>query len=419
MKQVDKKVDAIRTNLEKKRPEVYPIKEHPIDGCEEFVKKLYIDMLCVVAQYENEDAENQLKFIQRIHAGAGLTEPITENIKNAMEVTVERFDEFLRQCRENSLENIFIVDCLLTACADGAPNGKQVAFLAEVSEALGIGREHTGWLCDIAIAILEQDTEKYHAACENIPHDKKTPIVESVVCYLKEFVVGVLVDTDEMLWIYAKEKTVLSDELYDQLFDEDGVERNKVKIENIIFPCYRDGIFHFKNIKEIECRFCELLSSSFDFNSIYHISISDCIFDGQQDSYNTFLCLKNITNIDIINSLFKDKIIEYSETFSAIECIDAYGKSVYIEYGTRMNISDCEFRNIQSKKPIKGNKLIVNTGYNYDSFSGNCEDKHVLFKNCIFSSCINYLPSWSILPYAHLDSIQLQDCQFKNSCSEY
>lgn len=418
MKQVDKKVDTIRTNLEKKRPDVYPIKEHPIDGCEEFVKKLYIDILCVVAQYENEDAENQLKFIQRIHAGAGIAEPITENIKNAMEVTVEQFDEFLRQCRENSLENIFIVDCLLTACADGTPNAKQVAFLAEVSEALGIGREHTGWLCDIAIAILEQDTEKYHAACENIPHDKKTPIVESVVCYLKEFVVGVLVDTDELLWIYAKEKTVLSDVLYDQLFDEDGVERNKVKIENIIFPCYRDGIFHFKNIKEIECRSCELLSSSFDFNSIYHISISDCIFDGKE-STDSFLYYRNITNVDIMNSLFTDKKIERSSNFSALKCLDKYSLSDYIKRGTKINITNSEFRNIQSKTYLHNDSLIVNTGYEHQSWEGDLEDKRVHFINCVFSSCIHVDPNQRIFYYKRYDSVDLKDCQFINSCSEY
>lgn len=368
MKQVDKKVDAIRTNLEKKRPEVYPIKEHPIDGCEEFVKKLYIDMLCVVAQYENEDAENQLKFIQRIHAGAGLTEPITENIKNAMEVTVERFNEFLRQCRENSLENIFIVDCLLTACADGSPNAKQVAFLAEVSEALGIGREHTGWLCDIAIAILEQDMEKYHAACENIPHDDRIPIVESVVCYLKEFVSGILVDTDELLWIYAQKKTKLN--LIDicgtdEYNSQNSLARKKIIIQNIIVEGSTETDIN-RCLKINTCENVIIINSEFYYNVIQifncpEVNITDCLFDFRGYQYSC-IDLSGVQNISIKGTTMKNsnmlrsQVIKGEITNNAVfeNCVfenlngyDGYQNGVILmgRWGNQVSIKNTSFNN--------------------------------------------------------------------------
>lgn len=308
MAEINKKVEAIRCNLTKLRPQTHPIKEHPIDECEEFVQKLYLDILCVMAQYENEDTENAIKFIQRIQAGAELKEPITEHIKNAMEITVDKFGEFLRQCKENQLENIFFIDSILVTCANGAPNAKQVEFISEISDTLGIGKKQAGWLCDIAVAILEQDSDKYHSACDNIPHDDKTPIVECVVCYLKEFICGILVDTDELLWIYSKEKAEFdinkTQNQYTKKNDKYGTDvtlsRKKIILENLIVLNY----YMFNAINQVEIKNCEFIGRYIAFSNCSDISFENCIFNFKNRSDSCLKLNGYIENISIYDTHF-------------------------------------------------------------------------------------------------------------------
>lgn len=73
MGNVDNLVGGFRSSLKKQRPQKNPIQDHPLANADDEVRKMYIDTLCVVAQYENENAEKELAFVERIHSGAGLT----------------------------------------------------------------------------------------------------------------------------------------------------------------------------------------------------------------------------------------------------------------------------------------------------------------------------------------------------------
>ena len=53
---VDTKVEAVRRFFADSKPENHPIKEHPVTKQEEYVRDLYLEMLCVMAQYESSNA---------------------------------------------------------------------------------------------------------------------------------------------------------------------------------------------------------------------------------------------------------------------------------------------------------------------------------------------------------------------------
>ena len=188
MSDTNKQVELIRTSFLKNLAAVHPLKEHPIDKCEEYVQKLYIDALTVISQYENPNAEDTNRFIQRIMAGAGLKEPFTEHLKNALEITPERYGEFLKQCTENKLTDIFLIDSIIIGCAGGEPNKKQVDFIAETADMLSVNKRRFKWLVGLAKSILLQSNEEYKTASDAIPHDEKNEIIPQIVCYLKEFV---------------------------------------------------------------------------------------------------------------------------------------------------------------------------------------------------------------------------------------
>ena len=56
-------LSKIQAFLTKKQPLNHPIKEHPLEGKEEYVQTLYLDLLCVIAQYENSGADAAVNFV--------------------------------------------------------------------------------------------------------------------------------------------------------------------------------------------------------------------------------------------------------------------------------------------------------------------------------------------------------------------
>ena len=400
-----KNTKKVQSTLEKLQPSLHPVKEHPLSNCEEFVQKLYITQLCVMAEYENEDVENSLKFVQRIMAGAKMKENITEYRKNAMEMKLEQIEEFILQCKENKLCDIFIIDSLLLTMGNGKANQKQVGYLAEMAEALGINKKRMGYLCEIAVCILEQDSEKYQKVSAKIPHDVRNEIVECVIGYLKEFVVGVLVDTDEMFYVYAPEKTEITmKEVFEYHFHNDDktkwngsfeVNMKHIVMENLIFSPSEDfwwyPEFIFKGCSSVVIENCELGRKGFGFDRVRKVVFSNCFADGKENNrvdfwittYNT-----KETEIEIRNCLICN--MQYDDSFIIGGC--RYNEKAIVK------IKDSEFRNISTQK---GWPIV----YNY----GLLEVNHSKFENCATKS--------SKLFWDGIDRINREDSEFIN-CSK-
>lgn len=404
-KKVDTAVEAIRTNMEKERPKNHPIKEHPLSECDEYIRKLYIDALCVVAQYETEDAEKSLNFVRRVHAGAGLTNDFTEHIKNAMEITVERFEEFIAQCRENKLENIFFVDALIAACADGAPNSKQVDFISEIADALRISKKNVGYLSGLAASILEQSAEKYHAACDNIEKENRWALVRNIVCYVKEFVSGVIIDCDEILWIYSKEMTELK--YFDIERDNEGKiddvksynnwsNHKEVIVENqkiLWYDDFDDPYFHkftSKLIPRFSIDDCESFTlkncyseRNFSFTNVINVDITKCKFDfSYRKKDNT---LSHVFWLEGINT-FKFSESSISNLWIA-QHIDYYNAVFRIcSDDMSLSLSKSHFSNI--RKVDRYNGFIICSENKGNRYSYKCyEVRSINIEECSFCSC--------------------------------
>lgn len=378
MSDTNKQVELIRASFMKNLAAVHPLEEHPIDQCEEYVQKLYIDALTVISQYENPNAEDTNRFIQRIMAGAGLKEPFTEHLKNAFEITPERYGEFLKQCAENKLTDIFLIDSMIIACAAGEPNKKQVDFIAETADMLSIRKNRFEWLTGIAKCILMQSSEEYKAVCEKIPHDEKNEILPQIVCYLKEFVCGVLVDTDDLYWVYSREKTKFKQdgnqdkeiEVHDSLslFQslgtllvnlDKGIEvhdRTKVIFENIITD-YRISL---SSCNHVEFKNCKLVFVGHD--NVGEAHYDSCIFDGKNWSTEIFDYSGTEINVLFTNCKFANyKTGEWGKNYK----LNRAKSTVSI------TADHCKFSNISKKGD---NPLLL------------CNGKHVV-KNCEFINC--------------------------------
>lgn len=267
-------VERIRDFLVRQWPMAHPI-QHPMGELDEYVKNRYADMLCVFAQYENRGTEAAANFIQRLMAGAGMSEPVTEHIKNAMELTVEGFDEFLTLCRENDLSDGLLLDGMLIACAGGPPGKKQLEFLAELAEILMVEKSRLKYLSQMARAILEQDQEGYYALCQELPECFRMALIERAVPYLKEFISGILVDTPEMLWLYAREKSNfdLSD------FSKLNISHDTVLLEHLTVKSADLYTINFAgSCQKIELRECSFRNCRLQFFNVSKLTINNCEF---------------------------------------------------------------------------------------------------------------------------------------------
>lgn len=357
---VNKKVNQIREFFKKNQPNNHPIKNHPLSKCEELVKNLYFDMLCVSAQYENEDVENQNKFIQRIMAGCNEQMPINEHIKRAMSLTVENVTEFIKQCKDNKLEHIFLIDIMIITCGNGTPNKKQVDFVAELADALGVNKEQTIFLSKLSNGILEQNFEKVKSAFrENCIAN----IEEKACCYLNPIKAVNIINNDKKQYFYSYS---LKDISIKKALGLDGKTNNitfEHKDEIVFENQYIDIAMKFdcvKKVKFIGCKFefgntyLGYEQTCLSFSGVSEVEMDNCnvvksnlyVFDFGHDC-----------NVKIANSSFND----------------VARSLIYSENSNNIIIENCEFQNV-----LKNGRPAISS------------NNYCTVKNCRFENCSNF-----------------------------
>ena len=135
-----------------------PFDTHPLKETDEYTKNLYCTMLTLILQYENEPMREQIIFLERIVKGAELDATIQTLIHKAKTADATFAKEFYEQFVGTALAKNFIVDALvMTNCREKAE--KQLAFLVEVVDVLGVDEEEFGVLVQGAKQILSTPSE--------------------------------------------------------------------------------------------------------------------------------------------------------------------------------------------------------------------------------------------------------------------
>lgn len=386
---VNAKVEQIRSFFKKAQPDNHPIVNHPLSQCEEYVKGLYFDMLCVMAQYENEDVENQNRFIQRIMAGCNETMTISEHIKRAMEISVDKVTEFVKQCNDNNLKEIFFIDSLIICCANGTPNRKQVDFLAEIADVLCFDKNKVKFISELTVAILEQDSDKYGQLMNNNADEYKK-FIRQIFCYTKLFVYNdVLVRNNNEIYYYSPKINNQS------LFDEAA---NFKEIDEITFENqFIDNNINFLSVKKVTLINCKIQNATLQFESVDKILIEDCEFEWngehnytyEDDRSNHYYCDRAINfslsgaEVSVKNSRFSNfKVFSHYST-------DYKGKGVGAVFcdlhngviDNKLIIDNCEFRDINTSAGYYRDDGYCCIFYSYD-------DKYYIeVSNSHFSNC--------------------------------
>jgi len=386
---VDTKVEAVRRFFADSKPENHPIKEHPVTKQEEYVRDLYLEMLCVMAQYESSNTENAFTLIKRIMAVCKETQPLDEYIKRSMELTPERAAEFVRQCKDNRLCEIFMVDSMLLSCANGEPNAKQVAFVTEFGDMLGFDRERMKDMSSFTLAILMQDFEMLANTAKNNIDNRLN--LNLILCYLNPIISSMVNLNGKELYYYSlfpMRFHTYCDEwiclLEYEEYDEDKYNEEFSYLKGLELDKVWDGD-RIKNRKSIVFR-NYIFTHPFEFISVDKVTFIDCVFSGGKDSYVRKMTFSGVKTVEFHNCIMKEikgHLLKIADTASSVimkNCsVTDCDYLIADDKGSTISMYDCVF-----------SKMYAGNGYHTGAGPAICyhgETPNIYLENCDFYDC--------------------------------
>lgn len=380
--EINTKVESVRRFFKENKAANHPITEHPVSKQEEYVRDLYLDMLCVFAQYESVDTENAFTFIKRIMAACKDIQPFDEYIRRSMELTTEKTTEFIMQCKENNLCEIFFVDSLIIACANGTPNSKQIVFMAQFGDMLEFDKDKMTEMSEFVLAILEQDSDNY----QQLLNESNADVQLNLLCYAKKFVTGLIICTSTKRHYYAPE---LVDIPFNKKIKLSNID--EVIIENLAFVNNTIFVEHTKKLKITNCLFHDY---EYKYNNEYR-------------SINT-ICVKNTDDVIIKECNFKNCICKGGN--------DAIIRNCSVQY---LDLSYCRFDNIKNPTTYYDSDAGAVIYFSGDTnvFAFDRKRENIYISNCEFNNCqVNGRDSGVIIykkgyPEVHISNSRFSDCR--------
>lgn len=346
MEKFSKNIEGIRKMMKDMKAEKYAIVNPDLIDKDEYIKSLYLKVLCTVVQYENDPTDMQILFLKRIISGIGLEDTVEEYMRKALEISELDIKEFLSIVGESKAKYYFATDGLIiTSMRKG--NSSEYEYLAELIELLGINKDDLEYLCMVVKSVLQQESSYYDQSKlkinERVEEIDFTP-------YINNYYSGAIVDTDTEKHYSAPDKNMSKSIEYPILFKE-----RKVVFENVVLNIEED--WTFEGCEEVIFRNCLILGkeSSFTFSSIGRVEIDKCKV---KDFSNRIAYTKSVNNLIVTNSEF----IECGYTGSG----DVRGGMIYA--------SGNKFEEIR----VESNKLI-NCYVSSDSNSYYFHDNGIMF----------------------------------------
>ncbi len=359
----------------------YRIRNHPLEEVGDYTMTLYIDMLCTVASYENSNPDAAYKLIANIMLSAGMKHPISEHIKNAMQLTPERFSEFVTECRNNELQYIFLIDSLLIICSNGQPCKKQIEFIAGIAVAFSIKFSCFKYLSEITANIIKQDSTFFSLSSntgntDSFNDDTELKAKYSAMCYVKQFSEGILINspnTSEKIYYLSTFTQKSKWWGYSSYWNQD-----KIVIENIDISYkdyYGNGVYGdeekmivVEGASELILRKCNVTYIEPELkegpSKIHILKLENCILDfdlAPRLHYSSCICADKIY---VSHCTFKNYISNSSSFIYRFGKIFHEGKRNCV-----LNIANCTFENsdlnrFPSYAKIKNTKFIHCKGIN-------------------------------------------------------
>ena len=273
--------------MDQNKAKNYPIENAMLYESEDFIKNGYLRILAVVLQVGNNITEGQLNLYKRIVEGASAENTTEEYMRQAMEIEIQEYTDFVNSCKEEQLRYRFLLDAILLA-ADGDNKEEQLKFIASFCEDIKMSKEELDYLASMAKAILEQSEAEY---VDTFVEKSLEDISENLFA---EYMNAIFDRQDK---IYASDNAVL----FRPLSESDITATSIKAIQQAKQPYVRIIGAHI-NLDE--------WNLSLVFKEKEYVIFEDCVFSGAGKnmiaSKFNLLYLQNCKNVLIYNCEFKN-----------------------------------------------------------------------------------------------------------------
>lgn len=267
MEKFSKNIDGIRNMLKDLKSEKYAIVNPELIALDEYVKGLYLKVLCTVIQYENDPSEMQILYLRRIVNGISIDDTSEECMRKALEISTEDMQEFLSIMGKLNCKYYFAVDGIILSSL-GKGNAPSYDYLAEILELLEINKADLEFICMITKSILQQDSSFYNQA-KNLVNERVEKL--DFAPYIYNYYAGAIVDTDIEKHYSAPDKKLS----YDIEYVSDYKEKIVV-FENLEIELGFD--WSFKGCEKVIFRNCTLIGAThcMKFDSVGSLVFDSC-----------------------------------------------------------------------------------------------------------------------------------------------
>ncbi|WP_352407912.1 hypothetical protein [Acetoanaerobium noterae] len=270
LKSKDVNVNKIDFEKMKSLAKTYPIKDHPLRHMDEYSQKLYLTMLACIAQFDTNNIEDKLRFIQRIICGSNIKIKIEDISKAALQINGKLMDEFNIALSSSGLSINFAVDIMLVANLSGKCEDHVLDYISSLFEVIKLSKKDIQFVIKMSKAILMQDAEIY----EDILTDP------SIAVKLVSFK------------MYTAD---ISKDRYDYYIIENSLNKIVVKSkEKVVFNCNLQELLNGKSDVALENLIINLNSATqLNFEENHKVTFKNCEFIG--DGGDKYLTLEFIT----------------------------------------------------------------------------------------------------------------------------
>lgn len=249
MEEFSKNIEGIRRMMSDLRNEKYAIVNPDLVSLDEYMKTLYLKVLCTVVQLGDEPTEMQVLFLKRVVNGIGVDDPAEEYMRRALEISDIDMQEFLAGMKENRAKYYFALDGLILVSI-GTENQECYLYLAEIIELLDICKDDLEYICLVASSVLQQQSSLYDEA-KKLTNDRVRGI--DYTPYLQNFYCGVIQDSKELVHYSAPDRKYL-----DVIKFRSSYTEKRVIFENLNINLTGTGTLQFENCEEVSFKNCTI-----------------------------------------------------------------------------------------------------------------------------------------------------------------
>ena len=354
--------------------EKYALINQNLQSLDEYIRLLYIKLLCTTAQYENVPTESQELYLKRVVGGLEVEGSLEEHMRKSLDISETDLREFLSYMKDSCTRFYFVLDGLILSgmCSMSEENRE---YLAQLIEVCNVTKKELQQLCIIAKSVIQQEPSLFDEAKkrgnENIAYLDFTP-------YVQNYYAGAIIDTDEEKYYSAPEKEMAEEITFPERFHA----LRKVTFNNLKIDMNANIVL--ESCEEVCFKDCDITGGDFNIKllSCRNVSFENCKFS---DFSNRVLIEEQNGNVAIRNCNFMDCVYIYRRHSSYWEwegCVIHTDNPA--ENGIN-NIVNCVFRSCGGR----------NRGFPYSSAFISDVRSNVsgsTFYNCWHYSNCNYDP---------------------------